>query len=316
MLLIMEEIEAGTLKPEDMVTASERAKSMGGSTIFLDTGESMSVHDMLKGIAVASANDACVAMAEHIAGSEEAFVKRMNEKALTLGMKNTSFKNTNGLDAEGHYSSARDIAIMSAALLKYPKIKEYTTIWMDSLREGKFQLANTNKLIRFYKDANGLKTGSTNQALYCLSGSAERDGMQLVAVIMAAPTSPKRFSDASKLLDYGFANFQLLPVIEKNEVLEEIFVEKGSLKKVPLIGASQYRYLCSKNEIPKIEKVININEDISAPILKGETLGNVRITVDGTEVGNVELVAAHSVEKLGYFSMVSILFVNLFSSIC
>ena len=207
MLLIMEAIDRGEISYDTVVTASERAKSMGGSTIFLDTNEKMSVEDLLKGIAVASGNDACVAMAEHLCGSEEAFAAKMNERAAQLGMKDTHFVNCNGLDAPGHYTSAYDIALMSRELMRHKDIFKFTTIWMDSLRGGKFSLANTNKLIRFYSGANGLKTGSTSVAGCCISAAAKRGEMQLIAVVLGAPTSKERFAAASNLLNYGFANY-------------------------------------------------------------------------------------------------------------
>ncbi len=303
MLLIMEAVDSGKISLDDMVVGSERAKSMGGSTIFLDAGESLSVHDMLKGIAVASANDASVAMAEHIAGSEESFVTMMNSRAAELGMVNTVFKNTNGLDVDGHHSSARDIAIMSAELLKHPKIFDYTTIWMDSLRDGKFQLANTNKLIRFYKGANGLKTGSTDDALYCLSGAAKRDGMQLIAVVMAAPTSPKRFSDASKLLDYGFANYQITKLVEKDAVLAEFVVEKGVPEKVAAIAAQDYMHLNQKGNNGLAETKVVLKEGMVAPIAQGDTLGTVEVLQDGQKIANIDLIASHAVEKLTYWNI-------------
>ena len=210
MLLIMEALDSGKIKYDDSVTVSEYAASMGGSQVFLEVGEQMSVDDMLKAIAVASGNDAAVAMAEHISGSEGAFVEKMNKRAAELGCDNTHFINCNGLDeTPEHYSSARDIAKISRELLKHTKIFDYTTIWMDSLRNGSFGLSNTNKLIRFYKGANGLKTGSTSTAKYCISATAERDGMQLIAVIIAAPTTADRFSSASAMLDYGFANYEV-----------------------------------------------------------------------------------------------------------
>lgn len=315
MLLIMEAVDSGKIGMEDMVVGSERAKSMGGSTIFLDAGESLSVHDMLKGIAVASANDASVAMAEHIAGSEEGFVAMMNKRASELGMKNTMFKNTNGLDAEGHYSSARDIAIMSAELLKHPKIFDYTTIWMDSLRDGKFQLANTNKLIRFYKGANGLKTGSTNQALFCLSGAAKRDGMQLIAVVLAAPSSPKRFSDTSKLLDYGFANYQFSKIVEKDAVFGEVDIEKGTTEKVTAVAQRAYWHL-SKKDAPAIETKIELKQSLIAPVAQGDKLGKVDVLSDGQILASVDLVAAHTVEKLTYWNMFAKTFCAWLQNMC
>ena len=210
MLLIMEAIDSGKISLDDMVTTSEYAASMGGSQVFLEAGEQMSVNDMLKAIAVASGNDAAVAMAEFISGSEGAFVEKMNKRASELGCENTHFINCNGLDeTPEHYSSARDVARISQELLKHTKIFDYTTIWMDSLRNGSFGLSNTNKLIRFYNGANGLKTGSTSTAKYCLSATALRDGMQLIAVIICAPSTKDRFSSASALLDYGFANYEV-----------------------------------------------------------------------------------------------------------
>ena len=207
MLLICEAVDSGKISLDTKITVSERAKSMGGSTIFLETNEVMTLNDLLKGIAVASANDACVAVAEHMCGSVEAFVALMNARAKELGMKDTNFINCNGLDADNHYTSAYDIAIMSRELLKHSMIEKYTTIWMDSLRNGEFQLANTNKLIRFYQGANGLKTGSTSKAGCCISATAKRDGMQLIAVVLGAENSKDRFNAASELLNYGFANY-------------------------------------------------------------------------------------------------------------
>ena len=227
MLLVMEAVDSGKISLDDMVPVSERAMSMGGSTMFLETGEELSVNDMLKGIAVASANDGAVAMAEFVGGSESAFVEMMNSRAKELGMENTNFVNTNGLDDDNHYSTARDVAAMSRELIKHKKIFEYTTIWTDSLRDGKFSLANTNKLIRFYSGANGLKTGSTSKALCCISASAERDGMQLVAVVLGAPTSKERFAAARGLLDYGFANYAAVKPISAGGEAERIPVLKG-----------------------------------------------------------------------------------------
>ena len=207
LLLTMEEISAGRLSYDDIVTGSAHAKSYGGSTIFLDEGEKMTVKDIIKGIAVASGNDAAAAIAEHIAGSEPAFVNMMNKRAKELGMTNTNFVNSNGLDAYGHYSCAYDIALMSRELMSHNDIFQFTTIWTDTLRDGQFELSNTNKLIRFYEGATGLKTGSTDDALFCISATAKRDNMHLIAVIMAAPTSKLRQADASSLLNYGFSKY-------------------------------------------------------------------------------------------------------------
>ena len=211
MLLIMEALEDGTLTPDTMVAVSANAAGMGGSQVYMKEGETFSVHDMLKAIAVASGNDACVAMAEHLAGSEAAFVERMNARAAELGMENTVFCNCTGLPAEGHHSTAHDIALMSRELIrKHPDIRTYTTIWMDTLRDRSFQLANTNKLIRFYDGATGLRTGSTDGALYCISATAEKDGMELIAVVLGSPTSADRFEAAKALLNYGFAGYSLV----------------------------------------------------------------------------------------------------------
>lgn len=305
MLLTMEAIDSGKITLEDKVVASERAKSMGGSTIFLDTGEEMSVHDLLKGIAVASGNDACVAMAEYIAGSEEGFVAMMNNRAQELGMVNTCFKNTNGLDADGHYSTARDISLMSRELLKHPKIFDYTTIWMDSLRDGKFTLSNTNKLIRFYKGANGLKTGSTGNALYCLSGTALRDNMQLIAVVMGAPTSPQRFADATKLLDYGFANYAVKRLVEAEENLGDVPVEKGMQQTVAAKAKNNYDALTSKGSAVENRRELVFDEQIAAPLHKGDKIGEIRLFSGDDPIGAVDIVAAQDVAKMTFGSMFS-----------
>ena len=248
MLLIMEAVDSGKISLDDMVTVSENAMSYGGSTMFLETGEQLTVNDMLKGIAVASANDGCVAMAEHLAGSESAFVDMMNEKAKELGMENTHFMNTNGLDEDDHYSSARDVAIMSRELMKHETIFNYTSIWMDTLRGGKFQLANTNKLIRFYDGANGLKTGSTSKALCCLSAAAKRNDMQLIAVVLGAPTSAERFASAKSLLDYGFANYAVNTQITAGDEVQKIAVEKGVDKEVGVVAGDSCSTLVKKGQ--------------------------------------------------------------------
>ncbi|MBZ4646822.1 MAG: D-alanyl-D-alanine carboxypeptidase [Clostridia bacterium] len=298
MLLIMEAIDNGKISFDDMVTSSEYAASMGGSQIYLEPGEQMSVHDMLKAIAVASGNDASVAMAEHIYGSEEAFVKAMNDKAKELGMNDTNFVNCNGLDADNHYTSAYDIALMSRELLKYPKIHDYLTIWIDSLRDGKFGLANTNKLIRFYPGANGIKTGSTGKALYCLSASAKRDGMQLIAVIMAAPNTKERFNAATKLLDYGFANYSIVSGAKKGELVGELDVLKGITNKVNLVTASDFNALIKKGQQGNIDKKVNIADNLHAPVEKGQKVGEIVFSVGGEEVGKVDVITSEAVEKV------------------
>jgi D-alanyl-D-alanine carboxypeptidase (penicillin-binding protein 5/6) len=298
MLLIMEAIDNGKISFDDMVTSSEYAASMGGSQIYLEPGEQMSVHDMLKAIAVASGNDASVAMAEHIYGSEEAFVKAMNDKAKELGMNDTNFVNCNGLDADNHYTSAYDIALMSRELLKHPKIHDYLTIWIDSLRDGKFGLANTNKLIRFYPGANGIKTGSTGKALYCLSASAKRDGMQLIAVIMAAPNTKERFNAATKLLDYGFANYSIVSGAKKGELVGELDVLKGITNKVNLVTASDFNALIKKGQQGNIDKKVNIADNLHAPVEKGQKVGEIVFSAGGEEVGKVDVITSEAVEKV------------------
>lgn len=299
MLLIMEAIEDGKTSFDDLVTVSENAMSYGGSTMFLETGEQLPVHDMLKGIAVASANDGCVAMAEHLTGSETAFVEEMNKRAKELGMKNTNFLNTNGLDEDGHYSSARDVALMSRELLNHPKITEYTSIWTDELRGGKFQLANTNKLIRFYTGANGLKTGSTSQALCCLSASAKRDGMQLIAVVLGAPTSDKRFSSAKSLLDYGFANYKINHLVKKDEMICDADIINGTVDSVKAIAKKDKYSLSEKSNNKDIKRRVFVNEDIKAPVKKGEVLGYVEFVSDGKVIDKVEIVSENEVNKKG-----------------
>lgn len=297
MLLIMEEIAQKRLTYDDMVTGSERAKSMGGSTIFLDEGESLSVRDMLKGIAVASGNDATVAMAEHISGTVEAFVDKMNNRAKELGMKNTHFITCNGLDADGHYSSAYDIALMSRELMKYEDIFKFTTIWMDSLRDGEFTLSNTNKLIRFYEGATGLKTGSTSIAKNCISATAKRDGMHLIAVVMAAPTSKDRFSDASKMLNFGFNTYKVTTFRKTGDSLGFCDVKKGKENKAEMLYNTGFGYLSKKNETKEIEEKIIINKDIIAPLSKGDIIGKAEFYQDGKLLGSSDIISASGIEK-------------------
>lgn len=304
MLLIMEEVDSGRMTLEDLVSVSENAMSYGGSTMFLETGEQLSVNDMLKGIAVASANDGCVAMAEHIAGSESAFVDMMNAKAAELGMENTHFMNTNGLDEDNHYSSARDVAIMSRELIKHEKIFDYTTIWTDELRGGKFQLANTNKLIRFYDGANGLKTGSTSKALCCLSATAKRDDMQLIGVVLGAPTSEKRFSSAKAMLDYGFSHYGVKKLVTKGDAFENAEVKKGVAETVGVVSGDDCSALLEKTKNSEVTEEITMDEELIAPVEKGQRIGTVKYTIDGETVGEAALVAAETVEKKGIGSII------------
>ena len=312
MLLIMEAVDSGKINLDDMVTVSENAMSYGGSTMFLETGEQLTVNDMLKGIAVASANDGCVAMAEHLAGSESAFVDMMNEKAKELGIENTHFMNTNGLDEDDHYSSARDVAIMSRELMKHETIFNYTSIWMDTLRGGKFQLANTNKLIRFYDGANGLKTGSTSKALCCLSAAAKRNDMQLIAVVLGAPTSAERFASAKSLLDYGFANYAVNTQITAGDEVQKIAVEKGVDKEVGVVAGDSCSTLVKKGQEDNITKEIKIDDTITAPIEAGQKIGTMTISRDGEVIADIDLNASSAVEKKGIGLIIKDFFTTIF----
>ncbi len=300
MLLTMEAIDGGNLKYNDIVIASERAKSMGGSTIFLDAGEQMTVSDLLKGIAVASGNDACVAIGEHIAGSESGFVDLMNNRARELGMNDTHFVNTNGLDAEGHLTSANDIALMSRQLLMHPDILKYTSIWMDSLRNGQFTLANTNKLIRFYQGANGLKTGSTDDALFCISAAAKRDNMQLIAVVMGSETSEKRFESAKSMLDFGFANYCIIKPSDEVKLENGVKVLKGEQESVKIELEKAFETLVPKNRKKDVAGEIKLIESVTAPIKKGDKVGEVTFKMGDEILGKCSVVAAQNVDKKGF----------------
>lgn len=303
-LLIMEEIDSGRLSYSDKVSCSEKASGMGGSQIWLDTREELTVDEMLKAICVVSANDCTVAMAEHIAGSEEMFVNRMNERAKELGMNDTTFKNCHGIDEDGHETSSYDIALMSRELLRnHPSITKYTTIWMDSLRDGKSELVNTNKLIRNYQGATGLKTGSTSLALFNLSASATRDDLSLIAVIMRAPSTKERFSCAKKLLDYGFSTFKYKKFTEKNVEVMSVPINKGVVAEVPVKYADTVGKIMNKKSEENIEQEIIVNDNISAPIEEGQVLGKVEFRVDGETVSSVDLVAENDVGKLNIFTM-------------
>ena len=313
-LLIMEAIDSGRITYTDKIPCSENAASMGGSQIWLDVKEELTVDEMLKAICVVSANDCTVAMAEYLAGSEEAFVEQMNEKAKELGMNDTTFKNCHGIDEDGHVTSAYDIALMSRELLNnHPDITKYTTIWMDSLRDGKSELVNTNKLIRNYKGATGLKTGSTSVALYNLSASATRDDLSLIAVIMKAPSTKVRFAEAQKLLDYGFNNFEYKKLSSKGEMIQEIAVNKGVEKTVKVITETDSGVLIDKGQDKNIEQTITFAENISAPIQQGEILGSITYQLNGEEVGRVNLIAENAVQKNTAFNMIEYVYSKWFS---
>ncbi len=299
LLLVMEALEDGKLSLDDTVSVSEHAASMGGSQVFLSPGEQMSVNDLLKATVIASGNDSAVALAETIAGSESGFVELMNARAKELGMNDTTFVNCTGLDAEGHLTSAHDIAIMSRELIRHDKIKEYSTTWMDSLRNGAFTLANTNKLIRSYQGITGLKTGSTGNAKYCLSATAERNGMELIATIMAAPSSKERFADAASLLNYGFANYSLYDATA-DVTLSPVSVVLGKSDCVtPKLSAPSF-VLTEKSKTSSLVKNVEIADNVKAPVAEGQTLGKIEILSDGEVVQSIPIVAANSVEKLGF----------------
>lgn len=313
-LLIMEAVDSGKIALTDTVPCSENAHSMGGSQIWLDTTETLTVHEMLKSICVVSANDCTVAMAEYLAGSEEAFVQMMNAKAKQLGMNDTTFKNCHGIDEDGHETSAYDIALMSRELLlNHPNITNYTTIWMDSIRDGKSELVNTNKLIRNYKGATGLKTGSTSIALYNLSASATRDDLSLIAVIMKAPTTKVRFAEATKLLDYGFANYQGKSFGNKGEIVQEITVNKGIEKTVNLCLEKNVSILLKKGQDSNVTQDIQINDNISAPIHQGDILGTITYTLNGEQLEQVNLIAQKDVSKTTVWNITTNLYLKWFN---
>lgn len=310
-LLIMEALDSNKIALTDKIPCSEKAASMGGSQIWLDVREELTVDEMLKAICVASANDCTVAMAEYLAGSEEAFVERMNERAKELGMNDTTFKNCHGLDTDGHVTSAYDISLMSRELLKnHPTITNYTTIWMDTLRDGKSALTNTNKLIRNYKGATGLKTGSTGLALYNLSASATRDNLSLIAVIMKAPSTKIRFEEAQKLLDYGFSNYSYVSFSKKDSVLTSIPVAKGVSTSVNAIFAEDSGSLLPKGKDKNIEQVVSLPETVQAPIQAGQTLGEVKYILDGETIGITSIVAEKEIKKTGVASIVQSVFLS------
>ena len=302
LLLVMEAIEEGKIRLDDMVSTSAHAASMGGSQIFLKEGEVMSVEDMIKSVVIASANDAACALAEFVSGSEEAFVKAMNERAKELEMKNTTFENTNGLDdtAENHLTSARDIAIMSAELIKHDKILEYSSIWMDTVRNGEFGLTNTNRLVRFYRGCTGLKTGSTAKAGFCISATAERDGMKLVCVIMGADSRDIRNAAATKLLDWGFANYGVYSYAgEKFDGIRVL----GGAKSTLAAESSPYSIVVKKSDLSKIEKKSDIPSEIGAPIKKGDVVGSVRFSIGESEIGKCDVISTEDIEKVSFFEL-------------
>ncbi len=298
LLLVMEAIDSGSLSWDDMVTASTHAISMGGSQVWLKENEQMTVRDMVKAVTVVSANDCAVALAEHLAGSEAAFVDRMNQRAAELGMEHTNFVNCTGLPAPGHLTCAYDIALMSRELiLNHPAIREYTTIWMDTLRDGAFQLSNTNRLIFYYEGATGLKTGFTDTALYCLSATAERDGMELIAVVMHAPTSNDRFESCKALLNYGFASYAITPVYP-DQAIPPVEVLLGVQDTVQPVPARECSILLEKSKTGAVTTQMELADQVEAPVEAGQKLGRLKVLVDGEQVDAIDLVAPQEVPRM------------------
>lgn len=298
LLLVMEAIDGGKLSLTDMVSVSAHAASMGGSQVYLKEGETMSVEEMLKCVIIASANDCAVALAEHVAGSEEAFVAAMNARAAELGMKNTHFENTNGLDdtATNHVTSARDIAIMSRALITHEKILEYSGIWMDTIRDGTFGLTNTNRLVRFYRGCTGLKTGSTARAKFCISATAERDGLSLICVIMAADTRDERNNTAAKLLDYGFAIYSTYHAKEGSITIPV----QGGVKPYCTLAFDAFSAIVEKGKSGNVTATVEVPQSLTAPIAAGDEVGRVVYTLDGMEIGSVPVIATENIDKIGF----------------
>ena len=311
LLLVMEALDAGTIALDDMVTCSPQAASMGGSQIWLEPGEMMSVHDLVKAAAVVSANDACAALAEHVSGSIEGFVQQMNTRAAELGMKDTNFLDCSGLNDEA-YSCAHDVAVMSRELMKHPRIKQYTTIWMDTLRNGQSQLVNTNKLVRFYQGATGLKTGTTSTAGHNLSATAERNGMGLVSVILGCTTTDERFGGARKLLDYGFAQYGLYTPQIDASALQPIPVLRGVETQVEIAAEELKPLLVKKADEKTLSTVVDLAEDLEAPVEDGQIVGKVCVMQGETELASYAVTARKTVGRLDFAACLQ----RLFQALC
>jgi D-alanyl-D-alanine carboxypeptidase (penicillin-binding protein 5/6) len=307
----MEAIDDGRIGKDEKITISEHAASMGGSQVFLEEGEEMSVEELLKCTIIASANDAAVALAEHIGGSEPLFVNMMNKRASELGLENTFFENVTGLDNEtkNHLTTAKDIALMSRELLKYDLIKKYSSLWQDTIRNGKFTLTNTNRLVRFYDGCNGLKTGSTDKAGYCISAGAERGGMQLIAVIMGAESRDIRNAEARTLLDYGFSNYTIYK--SECEALEEIPVCNGT-KNSTTAYSSEFSCVISKSDLKKVEKTYDIPVEISAPLQKNDVIGKVIYEIEGETLGSSDIYILEDIDKISILDILSRIFKCIF----
>ena len=313
MLLVCEAIDSGKLSLDDMVTSSAHAAGMGGSDIWLEEGEMMSVHDMIKATVVASANDAAVALAEHLCGSEEAFVSKMNEKAKALGMNDTVFKNCNGLDEEGHLTSAYDVAVMSKELMKHEMIFEYTSIWLDNLRDGKTQIVNTNKLLKTYNGITGLKTGTTDDAGCCMSASATRDNLSLVAVVLGCGTGKERFADAAALLDYGFANYSVKELSLPKDFTNIIKVENGMAENVGISCEVKGNVVLDKNSQTEIKENLKLPEKVTAPITKGQKLGTLTYSTESETIYTFDIVADSEVEEISFGAVLLVLLNSIIS---
>lgn len=308
LLLTMESIEKNEINLEDEVTISANAAGMGGSQVYLEEGEVQNVEELLTAICLRSANDASVAMAEYISGSEESFINKMNERAKELGMKNTSFKNATGLPAENHHTSAYDISIMARELLKYTKIHEWLTVWMKEMKVGKDKeivqgLVNTNRLIKEYEGANGIKTGSTQDAGFCLAASAERGNLKLISVVLGCETSKIRFDESKKLLDYGFSNYDSVTIARKNDIIDKVLVQKGNVEKADVVLEKDAYILLPKDSKAKVEKEIILPKSINAPVDKGKKVGEMILSVDGKEIQKINLLINNTIDKAGFKNM-------------
>ena len=314
LLLIMEALDRGDITLETEVSCSENASSMGGSQIWLDASENLTVHEMLKAICIVSANDCTVAMAEHLCGSEELFVQKMNERAKELGMNDTTFKNCHGIDEDEHFTSSYDIGIMTRELLiNHPEITKYTSIWMDSLRDGKSELVNTNKLIRTYDGATGLKTGSTSLALYNLSATATRNDLSLIAVVLRAPTPKIRFSEAKLLLDYGFNTYHKKEICKENQFYKSVSLNKGIEKELNILYENNVSVLSKKNDSSEIIENVSLSETFEAPIYKGDIVGKISYLKNDIEVASVNLIAEKDIPKLSFINIFKEITLSWFS---
>lgn len=313
--LVMEALDSGKISLSDTVTTSQHASSMGGSDIWLEVGETMSVDDMIKATVVASANDAAVALAEHLCGTEEEFVAQMNKKAKSLGMKETVFKNCNGLDEDGHVTSAYDVAVMSRELTKHKKIYDYSNIWMDNLRGGKTQLVNTNKLLKTYRGITGLKTGTTSKAGSCISATAERDELSLIAVVLGSATGKDRFSDAAKLLDYGFANYEMYTPDIPESAVTEIAVKNGMTDKIMTSAKNGSSILIQKGDKEKITSEIVLPNEIDAPVEKNAPIGKIIYKNSGHQIAEYPITAAESAEQINFSKIFQIILKQV-SGVC